>query len=127
MSKFIDFNDSKIPIGKRKVAYVKWAISKGTDKIEAMRQANNKFGFEQKPGIVAIVRDFGRMCQASFGGADEIFDNYDLRRYKQSKIIYRDQVEKLLPGGKIDSSEIERMIDIYKSKGWKIVYVDLAC
>lgn len=29
--KYINFNDETIPIGKRKQAYVKWAVSKGTD------------------------------------------------------------------------------------------------
>ena len=42
--KFVDFNDTSIPIGQRKVAYVKWAVSKGTDLIRAKKQANRKFG-----------------------------------------------------------------------------------
>ena len=41
---FIDFNNTSIPIGQRKVAYVKWAVSKGTDLIKAKKQANKKFG-----------------------------------------------------------------------------------
>lgn len=52
---YIDFNDERIPIGKRKVAYVKWAISKGTDKITAMKQANKKFGFERKGKYLALI------------------------------------------------------------------------
>jgi len=45
---YVDFNDSSVPLGKRKVAYVKWAMSKGTEKIKAQRQANKKFGYENK-------------------------------------------------------------------------------
>lgn len=46
--KYIDFNDSSLPLGKRKVAYVKWAVSKGTELIKAKTQANRKFGYEIK-------------------------------------------------------------------------------
>lgn len=27
--KYINFNDKSVPIGKRKVAYIKWAVSRG--------------------------------------------------------------------------------------------------
>lgn len=49
--KYIDFNDDNIPIGKRKVEFVKWAMKKGTSLIDAQRIANSKFGFEKKEGI----------------------------------------------------------------------------
>ena len=42
---YIDFNDASVPIGKRKQAYVKYAVSKGTTLIAAQRQANKKFGY----------------------------------------------------------------------------------
>jgi hypothetical protein len=83
--KYIDFNDDKLPIGKRKQAYIKWAISKGTDILIAKKQANKKFGFEKKPGIFAIVQDWsGRLEQRSFTGNEEIFAEYDLRKYEKS-------------------------------------------
>ena len=41
--KYIDFNDESLPIGKRKQAYIKFAVSKGTDIVSAKRQANKKF------------------------------------------------------------------------------------
>lgn len=47
MSKYVNFNDKTLPLGKRKVAYVKWAVSKGTELIEAQRQSNNKFGYSE--------------------------------------------------------------------------------
>ena len=55
--KFIDFNDDSIPIGVRKVAYVKYAMSKGTSEINAKKQANKKFGFDTvgKRLLVIIV------------------------------------------------------------------------
>jgi len=46
--KYVDFNDESIPIGKRKVAYVKFAMSKGTSQVSARTQANKKFGWEEK-------------------------------------------------------------------------------
>lgn len=46
---FVDFNDKNITLGKRKVAYVKYVTSKyGTSLIEAQRQANKKFGYDEK-------------------------------------------------------------------------------
>lgn len=42
---YVNFNDTTLPIGKRKVAYVKWAVAKGTPLIQAQRQANKKFGY----------------------------------------------------------------------------------
>ena len=45
---FIDFNDESIPVGKRKVAYVKWAMSKGTPEKLARTWANRKFGWERR-------------------------------------------------------------------------------
>ena len=41
---YINFNDESLPIGKRKQAYIKFVVSKGTDIISAKRQANKKFG-----------------------------------------------------------------------------------
>ena len=43
--KYVDFNDASLSIGKRKQAYVKYAVSKGTSLIVAQRQANRKFGY----------------------------------------------------------------------------------
>ena len=57
--KYIDFNDPKIPIGKRKQAYVKYAISKGTSRANACRQANSKFGFELKPKTLFVLCMYG--------------------------------------------------------------------
>jgi Zn finger protein HypA/HybF involved in hydrogenase expression len=46
--KYVDFNDTTIAVGKRKVAYVKWAVHKGTDLIKAKMMANKKFGKVEK-------------------------------------------------------------------------------
>jgi len=111
--KYIDFNDKTLPIGKRKQAYVRWAISKGTDLIVAKRQANEKFGFEQKEGIFAIVEDHGRMEQRSFR-QDEIFDGHDLRKYKHWKY-----------GVNLNDDEIEKIKVRAKEKGWDVIFVTL--
>lgn len=113
--KFIDFNDESLPIGKRKQAYVKWAVSKGTELQDALRQANRKFGFEQKEGIFAIVEDFGgRAEQRSFTGADEIFQMHDLRKYKRHDyaIIH-------------DVNQKKAVKKQFEQKGWDVVFVSI--
>jgi len=112
--KYIDFNDESLPIGKRKQAYIKFVVSKGTDIISAKRQANKKFGFEKKPGIFAIVKDWsGRMEQRSFT-ISSIFDGYDLRKYKKSnwaEIWEEDEILKV----KKEASQ----------NGWDVIEVSL--
>jgi len=113
--KYIDFNDKSLPIGKRKQAYVKFAVSKGTDIASAKRQANKKFGFEKKPGIFAIVKDWGgRIEQRSFTGSQEIFAGYDLRKYEKSNWaeIW-------------DEDEILKVKKEAKEKGWDVIEVSL--
>jgi hypothetical protein len=112
---YIDFNNELVPIGKRKQAYVKWAIKNGTDMLAAKRQANNKFGFEKKPGIFAIVTDYGRTGMYSYGGVSEIFMNHDLRKYKEYKWMFRTNNEK----------EIEKRTKQYLQMGWKVINVEL--
>jgi hypothetical protein len=55
--KFINWNDTSIPIGVRKVSYVKWAVSKGTSLIKAKTQANKKFGFADSDPAIRIIAD----------------------------------------------------------------------
>jgi hypothetical protein len=111
--KYINFNDETLPIGKRKQAYVKWAVSQGTDIISAKKQANKKFGFEKKPGIFAFITDHGRMGQKSFKYS-EIFDEYDLRRYESSEWKEVD-----------NEDEKEKLKKKYKSMGWDVVEISL--
>ena len=113
---YINFNDEKIPLGKRKQAYVKYAMSKGTPEIEAKRQANKKFGFEQQEGIFAIVLDWGRTSQRSFSGSDEIFyPRYDLRKYKKHGWVVEHDENK--------QKEIRKH---YEAMGWKVVVVSIS-
>lgn len=56
---YVDFNNPKIPIGKRKQAYVRWAVSQGTPLWKAKRLANKKFGFERKGRWIARI---GNAC-----------------------------------------------------------------
>jgi len=49
--KYINFNNDKLPIGKRKQAYVKWVVSQGTDIIEAKRQANKSLDLKKSRNI----------------------------------------------------------------------------
>lgn len=112
---YIDFNDESLPIGKRKQAYIKFAVSKGTDIVSAKRQANKKFGFKKKLGIFAIVKDWsGRIEQRSFTGSQEIFAVYDLRKYEKSNWaeIW-------------DEDEILKVKKEAKEKGWDVIEVSL--
>lgn len=63
---YIDFNDPKVPLGKRKVAYVKWAMSKGTSEKQARIQANKKFGFVRKGKWIARIGNADCMDLPSF-------------------------------------------------------------
>lgn len=111
---FIDFNDNSIPIGKRKQAYVKWAVKNGTDITKAKRQANKKFGFEQKPGIFALCIDHGRTCQASYTGRQEIFQGIDLRKYEKSDY-------KIIEAG----DNVDVIKTRIQAKGWDFILIDL--
>lgn len=64
--KYIDFSDERIPIGKRKVAFIKWAVSKGTPLQRAQRIANEKFGFERKGKYLVRVGNAYCMDLPSF-------------------------------------------------------------
>ena len=45
MSEYIDWNDESVPIGKRKVAFVKWLMQKRkVSMVQAKSMANSKFG-----------------------------------------------------------------------------------
>lgn len=111
--KEINFNDNKIPIGKRKQAYVKWAVSKGTDIIKAKKQANKKFGFEKKEGIILIVEDYGRMHQNSFN-ISQIWWDIDLRKYKNHKHIVSH-----------DKEEWDRIKKKAKEINWDVKHISL--
>jgi hypothetical protein len=113
--KYIDFNDESLPIGKRKQAYIKWVVSKGTDIVSAKRQANKKFGFEKKPGIFAVVTDWsGRIEQRSFTGSQEIFAGYDLRKY--SHYMWAELK---------DEQKMQKMVLDAKQMGYDVIYVDI--
>jgi hypothetical protein len=81
----------------------------------AKRQANKKFGFEKKPGIFAIVKDYsGRREQSSFTGSQEIFAGYDLRKYEKSKWAEIWEIDEIL---KVKKEA--------KEKGWDVIEVSL--
>lgn len=113
---YIDFNDKTIPIGKRKQAFVKWAVSKGTELAKAKKIANNKFGFEMKPGIFALVIDCGRMHQNSFEGIREIFEGYNLKKYYDYKYKVVDDW---------DNDIAKALYEEYRAKGWDVIEVIL--
>ena len=47
-SSFVSFNDASVPLGKRKMLYVKWLMSKhGKSLSEAKLAAHRKFGETQ--------------------------------------------------------------------------------
>ena len=113
---YIDFNDKTIPIGKRKQSFVKWAVSKGTELAKAKKIANNKFGFEVKPGIFALVVDSGRMHQNSFEGIREIFEGYNLKKYSDYNYKVVDDWNNAIANA---------LYEEYRAKGWDVVEVIL--
>ena len=66
--KFVDFYDETIPVGKRKVAYVKYAMMHGTPKKKAMQQANKKFGFGRRGTYLVFIINADSMDLPSFSG-----------------------------------------------------------
>lgn len=117
VKKYVNFNDESLPIGKRKQAYVKWAVSQGTKLDAAKRQANKKFGFEKKAGIFAIVSDYGRTEQRSYRGPVlEIFQGYDLAKYEKYEYVMHDQYHE---------SILRSIVHGYKENGWDVIAVTL--
>ena len=62
---YINWNNEKIPIGKRKVAYVKYLVSKGIPLINAQKSANKKFGFERKGKYLVLLGNAEEMDRPS--------------------------------------------------------------
>lgn len=109
---YVNFNDESQPIGKRKQAYIKWAVSKGTSLIDAQRQANKKFGFEKRDKVLAIVYD--HYCPHY---VEDVFDcYYDIRKLKEYKVIYAHRNGNPL----MTDEEINSTITSYKGNGWKV-------
>ncbi|MBO0953244.1 hypothetical protein [Fibrella forsythiae] len=109
-SNFIDFNDEKIPVGKRKQAYVRWAMSKGTSAIDAKRQANKKFGFEKRGKAFVIFQyDTDLLWQHK----SQILFQVGAHRYEEFEYTTDDQVT-------------PEKIAYYKAKGFEIKYQPLA-
>lgn len=121
MPKYIDFNDESIPLGKRKQAYIRWAVyKKGKSMDEAKILANRKFGFEKKGKILALYHI--RSPISRFYSFDEaIFWNYDLRKYKEWKAI---EVPVSDCGLHIKTEYAKKIEKEYKDKGWKVFYRD---
>lgn len=79
--KFVDFNDERIPIGRRKVAYVKWAMMQGTPEKKAREWANKKFGFERKGKYLVFLFNCEDMSLYQFRNYTwEEASNVDCRR-----------------------------------------------
>lgn len=116
---YIDFNDEKIPLGKRKVAYIKHLMHKyNYPLLSAQKAANKRFGFEVKyPNVVFVYADYGRMHQFSFRFS-EIAEGYEDITKRAGNIEYR-QVSL------IDGEESERVCAEYKKKGYYVVKVPL--
>jgi len=108
-TEFINFNDESLPIGKRKQAYVKWAVSKGTDLDDAKKQANRKFGFEKKGKLLALVVDLDNVSSSREFGNRELFLGYDLRKYEDYKFYILN-----------DDSKVEKYKEREQAEGWEV-------
>lgn len=83
---FVDFNDETIPVGKRKVAYVKYAMRNGTSEMIARRQANKKFGFEIKENYLLIIIVAGSFSWSRYDVVTHIKDSDGVNHMKYSNI-----------------------------------------
>lgn len=52
---YVDFNDTTIPAYKRKAAFLRWALSKGTPEQYAINIANKKFGRTGRNYVVRLA------------------------------------------------------------------------
>ena len=123
---FINFNDESIPIGKRKQAYARWAISKGTPEIQAKRQANDKFEFEKKEKVFFVISDNGRVHQNSFNGVtDELWQNHiNVEKYKDwGYVIIEDGLYKGEDSIERNEKEIKKLINQKEKQGYKVKYL----
>lgn len=119
MSKYINFNDEKIPVGKRKVAYIKYLMSRYDYKlVTAQRLANKRFGYGVMfPKLLFLYCDYGRFHQNSFRGVErEIWDAYDWYIKRAGKIEYEEIPDLQCP-------QAETIIKEREKEGYKVIRV----
>ena len=117
---YIDFNDDRIPIGKRKKAYIAYLISKhGYELIKAQQCANKRFGFEIKyPKLVFIYADHGRFCQNSYMGLSEVSMPFSDMTKRAGRIEYHEV-------DNIYTTEAEQLRQKYKADGYEVVMTEI--
>ena len=124
---YVNFNDERIPIGKRKVAYVKWAMSKGTSKIQAQKQANTKFGFEKKGKLLVIY--YGDINYRPI--REDISNGYILKHYHIKTEKYESVVELECPfemgcsHGYEGCEACQAKLDQYKKNSYAVKWLSL--
>lgn len=111
MGKYINFNDESIPLGKRKQAYIRWAVyKKGKSMDEAKILANRKFGFEKKKGLLLL-------CYFYHKSNSPHFESWDLRKYQKHKSI---DVFSLAANPNEAENIAISISEKYKNMGWDI-------
>ena len=112
---YVDFNDEKIPLGKRKKAYIAYLIKQGHELINAQRLANKRFGFEVKyPKLVFVYADYGRSSQNSYTGTREVSNGFEDYTKRAGRIEYHKVDD-------INSPQTDALCKEYKAKGWKVI------
>lgn len=63
--KRVNWDDERIPLGKRKNIYIRYLLSKGWELINAQKAANKKFGFERKGKYLVLLGNADYMDRPS--------------------------------------------------------------
>jgi len=66
--KVVNWDDERIPLGKRKNTYIRYLLSQGIPLINAQKSANKKFGFERKGKYLVLLGNAYYMDYPSFKG-----------------------------------------------------------
>ncbi len=111
MANFVDFKDPNVPVGKRKQAYVKWAVSKGTSLELAKKQANKKFG-QRHYGKIFVIFQYDTWMLGKSNYFSDIMFQMRANRYEEFKYT-------------TDEYDNESTIKYYEDLGFKIHYEPL--
>lgn len=63
--KRVNWDDERIPVGKRKNTYIRYLLSQGWELINAQKAANKKFGFERKGKYLVLLGNADYMDRPS--------------------------------------------------------------
>ena len=108
---YVNFKDEKIPLGKRKVAYIKWLLKKGYSMYESKVRANKKFGFAKKAGVLLLWHDPDNVSSKSYFQHRDYWTGIDKRKYEEHKVVETNFMSE---------ERINEIVETYEALGWDI-------